>query len=97
LVTRNFYDNELKNINNQEHLKQLKSFVEKSVFPNLYKMLHLVLLEGRVWGCEGQSPPQVLPILNMLGLKPTLILGSSYAYAAELFWTVDFGMYLNSL
>jgi hypothetical protein len=30
-------------IKNQEHLKQLKSIVKKSVFPNLYKMLHLAL------------------------------------------------------
>jgi hypothetical protein len=43
LVAKNCYDNQLENINNQEHLKQLKSIVEKSVFLNLYKMLHLVL------------------------------------------------------
>jgi hypothetical protein len=33
----------LENINNQEHLKQLKRIVENSVFPNLYEMLHLAL------------------------------------------------------
>ncbi|XP_025410601.1 uncharacterized protein LOC112683680 [Sipha flava] len=32
LVAKNCYDNQLENINNQEHLKQLKSIVEKSVF-----------------------------------------------------------------
>ncbi|KAF0763464.1 zinc finger MYM-type protein 1-like [Aphis craccivora] len=43
LVPKNCYD-QLKNINNpQEHLKRLQSIVEKSVFPNLYKMLHLAL------------------------------------------------------
>jgi hypothetical protein len=43
LVAKNCYDNQLENINNQEYIKQLKSIVEKSVFPNLYKMLHLAL------------------------------------------------------
>jgi hypothetical protein len=40
-----------------------------------------MLLEGRVWGYGEKSLPQVLVILNMLGLTPPPpTLGFSHAY-----------------